>query len=477
MTGSDASMDGLFRPVLTEGAGPMTLLEGEIPPFLRGSWFANGPATFGRGEIHYRHWLDGDGLLRAIRFDGHGASCTWRWVRSRKRLEEEDAGRALFRTFGTAFDGDHLNRHGVGIESPVNISIFPCAGHLLAFGEQGLPCSVDPTTLDTLDVHTFGGDLNEVSPFSAHPGIDTDSGELVNFGISFSASRPCLNFYRFGSDGRLATRRRIAIPQPSSVHDFALGPRHAVFYLSPYVLDMATILAGGSVMDALSWRPDHGSRLLVVDRDTGREAAQIPIESNYCLHTVNCFEDDDELVLDLLELDQPLYTEYEVMPNLFETAGPARPVRYRLDIATWTLAGKQTIATDNLHDFPFIDPRRARRSTQHSWMVGISQTGRPGAKFLDTLVRVDWDAGTMTDAYQTPTDSFLASEPLVVPHPEHLAQAAVLCRMIDLHGEDDRVLVFDAFDLAAGPTAVLQLPVPTPPSFHGCWLPAPSRTR
>jgi carotenoid cleavage dioxygenase-like enzyme len=460
----------LFRPVPPEGSQVAATITGELPFPLEGSWIMNGPARFERNGLRYRHWLDGDGLLRSLRFDAAGMTYTWRWVHSRKWRAEEQAGRAIYRTFGTRFDGDRLNDRGLGLDSPVNVSVLPVAGHLLAFGEQGLPYAVDPLSLDTIGEHTFGRALNEVSPFSAHPSLDLVTGELVSFGISYSATRPCLSFYRFNPLGKLIRRRRVAIPHPSSVHDFALGPRHAVFYLSAHHLDMAALRDGASVMAALEWQPEHGSHLLILDRDDGHSCALINIDARYCLHVVNCFEADGELVLDLLELDEPLYPEYQTMPELFETAGPARPVRYRIDRASWSVADRQEIATGLLHDFPAIDPRRAQASTGHSWMAGISTTGKPGAKFLDRLVCVDWEQLRLSDAFQTPDGSFLGSEPLVVPHPGDPDTVAVLCRMLTPAKGQDSVLVFDGHDLAAGPVATIRLPAATPPSFHGWWM-------
>ncbi|HEY4594936.1 MAG TPA: carotenoid oxygenase family protein, partial [Thermoanaerobaculia bacterium] len=43
-------------------------VEGEIPAFLRGTYYLNGPARFERGGQAYRHWLDGDGMVCALRF-------------------------------------------------------------------------------------------------------------------------------------------------------------------------------------------------------------------------------------------------------------------------------------------------------------------------------------------------------------------------------------------------------------------------
>ena len=45
-------------------------IEGEIPEFIRGSYYLNGPARFSRGGLNYRHWLDGDGMVCALCFDG-----------------------------------------------------------------------------------------------------------------------------------------------------------------------------------------------------------------------------------------------------------------------------------------------------------------------------------------------------------------------------------------------------------------------
>src|SRR5262249_51857152 len=155
----------------------------------------------------------------------------------------------------------------------VNVSIYPFAGRLLAFGEQGLPWELDPETLETVGLHTFGGAVNEVSPMAAHAKIDPATGELWNFGISFAAAEARLNLYRFSPEGRLLARRRLPLSIPSSLHDFALSPRHAAFYLAPFWLDMAVLARGGTLDDALAWEPERGSRLLAVSRESGEAVA------------------------------------------------------------------------------------------------------------------------------------------------------------------------------------------------------------
>ncbi|HEU4388553.1 MAG TPA: carotenoid oxygenase family protein [Blastocatellia bacterium] len=156
-------------------------IEGRAPAFLRGTYFLNGPARFEYNGFKYRHWPDGDGMVCALCLDHEGIRFTNRFTRSNKFVAEEEAGQPLFRTFGTAFEGDQLKR-SIMLESPVNVSVYPCFGRLLAFGEQGLPWELDPLTLETRGPFTFGGAINEVTPFSAHPKFDR--GEMVNFGVA-----------------------------------------------------------------------------------------------------------------------------------------------------------------------------------------------------------------------------------------------------------------------------------------------------
>ncbi len=307
-----------------EGARPVRGIVGAVPPWLRGSYYANGPARFSRGGLRYRHWLDGDGMVCAMHFSDDGVEFVNRFVRTRKLEDEEAAGAPLYRTFGTAFPGDLL-RYRMMLSSPVNVSVYPFAGTLLAFGEQSLPVELDPHTLDTRGVYDFHGRLNEVSPFAAHAKIDPRSGRLVNFGMAYSPKQPGIIVYEFERDGTLAHRRRHRISRPYANHDCGVTPEHVVFYLSPLLMDFDRFLAGASVMASLEWVPDSGGEILVVPRAPGHgEAFSVAVGAGFCLHMINCFEADGVLTVDILELDSPIYPEYRTSPRSLP-GGAARP--------------------------------------------------------------------------------------------------------------------------------------------------------
>ncbi len=446
------------------------VVQGALPAYVRGSYYVNGPARFERGDDRYDHWLDGDGMVCALHFADDGVRFVNRFVRSTKLIAEDEAGRFTFRAFGTAFEGDQLKRN-LGLESPVNVGVWPWRDTLLAFGEQGLPYELDPATLETRGEYNFERQLNAVSPLSAHPCFDQDSGEMFNFGISFSARRPSLTLYRFGADNRLIYRKRMPLPYSCSVHDFSLSQRYAIFYLSPHLLDIDVFLRGGLPLSAaLRWAPEEGTRLLIVDRETGVAVADLPFGNRYCLHLIDCFEKGNRLMVDLIEMDEPVYDQYTV-PNLFPEARPAHPMRYQIDVEGARLVDAETLDYSRMCDFPHIDPRRAGRGCHRFWVLGISASAKPGRKFFDELVCLDWDQGGVAGLWRADKHCYLGNEPVFVPDPNNEDQGAIIVQRYDAKADTSTFLVFDANDISAGPVAKLPLGRAIPPLFHATFVP------
>lgn len=444
-------------------------VEGTLPHYVRGACLLNGPGRFARGAVRYRHWLDGDGMVAALAIDGGGARFTNRFVRSGKFTREEAEQRPVFRTFGTAFEGDVLKR-GIGLESPVNVSVYPFGGALLAFGEQGLPWEIDPITLETRGLYTFDGQLNEITPFSAHPKIDHRTGELFNFGVSFSPQHPALNVFRFAADGKLVYRRRLALPYPSSIHDFAISERYIVFYVSPLVLRMEALLQrGATLMDALAWEPERGSRLLIASRESGELVASLDVGRQYCLHLVNAFDRGGRLVVDVVEFEKPLYPEYQVLPDLFTDTFRGHPVRFVIDPDAKAVVERRDIGYACSPDFPAHDAAVVGLPYAHFWMLGISKAGRPGRKFFDHVVRVDWSTDSV-EVYEAPKGHYLGGEPCFIPDPAAPGdRGVVVCQQFDAVNVVSRFVAFDAFALAGGPIATITLPSPIPLLFHSAF--------
>ncbi len=123
---------------------------------------------------------------------------------------------------------------------------------------------------------------------------------------------------------RRATRSgpgfRFTVRAPSTISPWRR--RYAVFYVSPYLLDMPAIAAARRC-----WRRSPGARtwgagLSLVSRRTGDGVCSIAIEGRYSLHTINCAEADGLVVFDVVEMPAPVYDAYGV-------PGPVRRGRSR----------------------------------------------------------------------------------------------------------------------------------------------------
>jgi carotenoid cleavage dioxygenase-like enzyme len=441
--------------------------EGAVPRYLSGTYYLNGPCRFRRDSQAYRHWLDGDGMVTALRFHNGEVHCAHRFVRSTKLADEDAAGRFVYRAFGTPYE--KLKR-GLGLESPVNVSVFPYDGRLLAFGEQGLPWELDPVTLETKGEYNLGGRLNAITPFSAHPKFDHAAGEMYNFGIAYAAAEPLLNVYRCDARGALRLRTRHKLEYPCTVHDFGLSPSYTVHYLSPYLLNIGGMMREGkSMQESLRWTPDRGSRLLVASRSTGEAVASFHVGQKYCLHLINCFESDGRLTVDLLELDRPVYDQYEVIPDLFTDVAEGYPVRLVLDLDSQEIVERRELPYRLAPDFASVIPDLFMRSAPDFWMLGISATGKPGRKFFDQLVHGNFDRGAVDDIYQAPAGTYLGGEPIFLPDPGNPRQGVVICQLVDAANRETAFGLFDPFRVSVGPVAVLRQRTPVAPCFHSSW--------
>ena len=441
----------------------------EVEPIsgLRGTYFLNGPAKFHFDDLSYNHWLDGDGMVTAIRFGEGDVRTTSKYVKGKKFVTESTKGKPVFRTFGTSFDGDRLYR-GTGTASPYNVSVFRYQDRLLAFGEQSLPMELNLETLETATprrTFDFDRQLNEASPFSAHPKIDEHTGELLNFGVFFDDKRPLLIYYRFDAEGKLVCKAKHEIDLPCSLHDFATSENYVVFYLSPHLLRAERLLRNRlPLSQSLDWCPnDHSSRLMVLCRATGVRKAEIRVGNKYNLHTIDCFEQDNRLYLDVIEYDRPLYDQYETLPNLFVDTSPGVPTRFEIDVNAGNAERQVMLDFNNTPDFPVALDRASVED--EFWVLGISNWNVAGPKFYNQLAHLSWRSTTTeSDVWTAPTGWFMAGEPAIA-HATN-GEALLITPLFDATNATSHVGIFLARRVADGPVQLIELGHQIPLGFH-----------
>jgi carotenoid cleavage dioxygenase-like enzyme len=454
---------GNRAPIPMECDAPFLQIEGELPRELNGTLYRNGPNP--QFEAPGAHWFAGDGMLHAFHLDNGRASYRNRWIRTPKWLAEHDAGRALFAGFGRKLpDAPAATPSDCGV---ANTNIVFHAGRLLALEEGHLPTEIEPGTLNTRGYHDYGQAI--AGPFTAHPKIDPQTGEMVFFGYNaggpFSAG---ISFGAVNAAGAVTRCDRFEAPYASMVHDFIVTEHHLLFPILPLTGSMARAMRG---QPPYAWEPDKGAYVGVMKRGGAvDDIVWFRGEACYVFHVLNAWEDGDRILADVMQFEQaPLFPHPD--------GSPTDPQKSRARLSRWTfdLAGNtdhfsRAYLDDITGEFPRIDDRRAGRGHRHGWYA-CANPAAPNAA-LSGLVHVDGN-GTRRAQYLLPLGDTI-SEPVFVARGDDAAEGDGWLLAVVWRARDNRsdLSVFNAQDVAAGPVALAQLGHRVPDGFHGNWVAA-----
>jgi all-trans-8'-apo-beta-carotenal 15,15'-oxygenase len=454
-------------------------VDGDVPAEIDGLYFRNGPGRFERGDQRYLHPFDGDGHVTKLDIRGGEVSYTNRFVRTREYLEEERAGRMLYRAFGTNLPGGlFANLFRMRFKNAANTSIRWHAGKLLALWEGGPPYRLDPTDLSTLGIEDFGGRLKNpfkgmssrlapLLPFSAHPHLDAGSGVLYNFGL-VSGSPNRLMLYRVNADGVMDEPRKHGLTRFSFLHDAAVSDKWLCFLLPFADFDVPKAVFGlKTAVGSLKVATDRPMQILLLPREPG--AGRPVILSGppgFVFHVAQAYDDGRKLVLDVIRYGH--YPDFDAFEELFrKPPDGAMPRLERLVLDPERLAcERRNIGADSARfafelpisaETPLGEPRRI--------LYGVGAPPERRAPYLTSLHRLNTETGDLI------TRDFgldLVGEPMLVPGADG-GEGWLLSLVFraDTGGTD--LLVLRAADLST--QATVALPHGVPIAFHGCWVP------
>ena len=454
-----------FRTLAEEHSYRVEEIDGQVPPFLRGTLFRNGSGRNDLGGQWFPHWFDGDGMISAIRFDDAGIHYRNRYVATENYIDETKAGRIVHRGFGKMRPHSLL---GNAFRQPANVSntsVVLQGDRLLSLWEGGPPTRLDPKTLDTLGIEDFDGTLKA---FSAHPKIDPDTGELFNFGIDYGA-KTTLTPYRI--DRGIVTRLpQVVLPHPVMNHDFVLTARHLVFCLGPILVRPLKFLLGLKSFDgALRWEGSKPTLILLVPRDGLGEPRLIETDPFFQFHFANGFEEDGALVLDLAR-----YPDYgtigEALRTYWHSEWPARGMatltRLRVDLSTGKVESR-TFATGSANEFPTINA--ARTGKRHRYAYFASNPAARERGLQQQISRVDFDGGAVA-THDFGADRYPGEPMFIASRAGGAEDEGVIVTLVFNSAEQRTDIVgLDARDLAARPLFTARLKHHVPFSLHGCF--------
>lgn len=420
-----------YAPVTEELIQHQLTVTGSIPKDLSGLYVRNGPNL---DEDLVRHFFLGKGMLHGV------------------RIENGEAKNYLNRYVDTGSD-----RVQDGLS---NVALLYFNQKLLSLGEIGLPQEIDLIDLSTIGPYDFDGDLK--INVGAHPKIVAD-GSLYGIGNDI-LKRPSLSYFKVNPYGKLESIIPIDSQPARMVHDFAITENYALFYDLPVEFDMLSAglngirgLLGMEQDLPFRWNERGLSRLGIRARDDVSGATTwIEIPPTFIFHTVNAFEQEGKVVLDVVN--------YE---HFFKKSGedfsePGRLTRYTIDLDDNTVSiqsmGHQVI------EFPQINPDYVGRPNRYAYSLKANEMCPNG------IMKYDLEQGQ----YQT-----------ICFKPHHCPGEFVFVAAKEGRDEDDGYLmgyvyddekkssalwIFDAQSFGQEPLAIVDVGVRIPAGFHGLWI-------
>jgi carotenoid cleavage dioxygenase len=454
-----------LRPSTCEESYEIRDIEGEVPREIHGTLFRNGPSQrqLPPEGAEALHLFDGDGFVRAFRFEDGRVHLKTSFVRTPSFELEQQAGRYCMG--GVSLVAENPLQE-VPREQP-NTNVVLHGGRLLALVENSAPFEIDPKTLGPIGRHDFGGRMVGFTT-SAHPKIDGRSGQLWIHG--YQPIEPYASLYAIDPDGSVALAETLDTPWPGMLHDMAISENHVILPLPPVVIDFEVLAAGGVFRDAISWEPERGLKFGIRSREPGAPVrwfdAPTPV---FTFHPGNAFERDG-----VIHMDACMYLDGE--GALRELASIRRgeldgglhpvPFGYEFDLATGECRERQF--SDRLAEFPRIDDRRVGH--ENRW--GYAATSRPDATShpdatFSGLLKYDRTGGPTVEATLPP--AHWTGEPVFVPRSADAAEDDGFVLSVVYDGPNDRscLQILDARNFDGEPLAKLWLRNRVPLGFHG----------
>lgn len=448
-------------------------IEGAIPEGLRGTLYRIGPGRLDIDGHPMSHIFDGDGMVSRIRIGPDGLHYRNRYVRTESFARTNETRRPA-KGFSTQRIGGPLANALRFPDNLANTSVLLHGDTLYALWEGGRPHRLDAETLQTHGPESFDGALKRLGAFSAHPKVDPETGDVFNFGLDFFP-RPMIRCYRLDRAGRLHGLATIPIPKLGFVHDFALTERHMVFVLGPLVVRNPIPVALGlrPFDDALSYRPELGTTIVLVPRDGGRPTT-FEHDALFHFHVTNAYESGARTVVELVAHD-PADGWEGWNGHLRDYRGDAGPAfggtLTRLSVDRGTRRITATALDDHGCEFPQLDQRFATTEHRYSYIASASAPGGDP----DSITTIDHRTGA-TRRYTADADNTVC-EPLFAPGGESEGDGWLLTLEHRPAQRASSLVVLQADRPDDGPVATVPLHHHVPMTFHGAFRPDGAATR
>ena len=447
-------LQGNFAPVREETTAENLRVIGQLPRRLEGMLVRNGPNPQFQPRGRY-HWFDGDGMLHGVRIRGGRADYINRYVRTAGWQAENRAGRATYTGLLEPPDLARAVFGGSPYKNAANTALVTYDNRLLALWEGGEPHAIRLPDLHTLGTYNFAGRLNHA--FTAHPKIDPRSGEMMFFG--YSPIRPYLRYTVANLRGEIVHTTAIDLPRAVMIHDFAITERHSVFLDLPVTLSLERLTQGQPMM---RYEPNLGARIGILPRrGQGRDIRWFNIAACYVFHTLNAYEEGDEVILHACRMTT-FPADIEGAARAAADECPPSLHEWRMNLRTGVV--RERGIDDIGCEFPrFREDLMGRRNR-------FGYAGKVAGMQFDGLMKFDLQNNRIEN--HAHGQGRFGGEGIFVSDPDSREEDAgwLMTFVHDQRESRSELVIVDTRDFRAAPVARVLIPTRVPYGFHGTWI-------
>lgn len=335
---SPRSMAKLFRTSKELVKAEVSKISGKIPSYIKGSYIRTGPGKFDFSPssgypagFNVNHFMDGYAIITKFEIDQETVKYTKKFLETDAYKKAMLAQKPVICEYATQASPDPTKSRFSRfmptsllpeLSDNSNINLFNVGDNICVTGETCYFRELDADTLqggEKFDTNKMFG----LSNATAHPLTDED-GNTYNIGSSMMTGLK-YNLFKIPpgdpaknvKDTMKKSRVIASIPSSNSGllsynHSFGMSKNYFVLIEQPFVLNFSKIVGalmskGYSFSDWLEWRPEIKNRFHIIEKATGKVLkTEIWCEKPFFfLHVINCFEVNNQLVLDLTTFPDP----------------------------------------------------------------------------------------------------------------------------------------------------------------------------
>ena len=256
----------------------------------------------------------------------------------------------------------------------------------------------------------------------------------------------------------------ISVEEPAYMHSFGMTENYVILVEYPFVVKpLDLLLSGKPFIENFSWKPEKGTRFIIVNRQNGNLVGTYKSDAFFAFHHVNSFEKQGEVFVDIIA-----YHDSSIVNALYldilrgqktDTIPTSHIRRYRIPLQGGQV--EYEILSSEAVELPRINYKQYN-TKDYRFVYGISTYS--ASDFANQLVKID--ILQKSSKIWSEKDCY-PGEPVFVGAPDATKEdeGLILSAVLDATNAKSFLLILDATTFEE--VARAEVPHHIPFGFHG----------